>query len=84
MDNSGEEISVLEKEPLLGQVLSEHAKDGHFLCTLHPARWSEKIKKAWRPLAKNKYGAPVAGLIAAAEGKERIFVLPQLSGYRHS
>ena len=82
-DDSGEEISVLEKETLLRQVLSEHANGGHFLCTLRPNKWSERITKAWRPLATNKFGAPVAGQIAAAHGKGWIFVFPQLSNRQH-
>lgn len=59
--------------------MSEHVNGRQFLCTLDPNKWSEKIRKARLSLAKNKYGAPVAGLIAPTEGKGYIFVFPQLS-----
>jgi hypothetical protein len=73
----------LEKEYPLGQVLSEYANGGHFLCTLHPNKWSERIKRSWLTLAKNKYGAPVAGVIAPTDEKGWVFIFPQLGDKLH-
>ena len=74
--DNGEEIHITEgKHPLI-RVLSNYIERARFLCTLQP---SNEIKNSWVSLATNKYGAPVAGVIAPREeGEGWIFIFPQL------
>lgn len=69
----GKEISVLEADSPLRTVLSKHAKGAHFLCTLQGPS-----KELWAPIAENKYGSSVAGVLFPANGKGLVLILPQL------
>lgn len=77
----GQEISVVDNEHSLNQILSqillEQIKRAYFLCTLKP-KWG--IEEAWVTLATNKYGTPVVGAIASSEENGWIFIFPQLQG----
>ncbi len=71
----GREIFVTEKDQPLVKILPEYTKAAHFLCTVHPT-W--RIEKSWITLARNKYGAPVAGAIVPGKGVGWVFILPRL------
>ncbi len=74
--DSGEEISVEDEDHPLFRLLAERVEEAYFLCTLHLAK---ELKDRWITLAKNKYGAPVAGVIVPEEkGKGWILIFPQI------
>ncbi len=75
MFDHGQEISVIEKQCSLTKLLLEHINEAHFLCTLEP---KSDIEKSWVTLAANKYGAPVAGVIASGKENGLIFIFPQI------
>lgn len=73
----GQEISSVKLEWPLVRLLADHLDDATFCCTFE-AQWH--IEKRWGALAKNKYGATVAGLIGPAEKTKGgwIFILPRI------
>lgn len=73
----GREISVgIDREVAVGQLLAEHTKEAHFTCTMSP---HPSLQNRWLPLANNKYGSTVAGIIVPEEpNKGPVFILPQL------
>jgi len=74
---TGREILVeIDRGTALGQLLVEHTEDAHFSCTVDPSSF---VENRWIPLAKNKYGSTVAGIIAPREPNEGVvFIFPQL------
>lgn len=75
----GEEIDAIKKEWPLVRLLADHLDGANFCCTFE-AQWH--IEKRWGALAKNKYGATVAGVICPAEKTKGgwIFILPRIKG----
>ena len=73
----GEEIQPSKQDWALAKLLADHVDDATFCCTLE-AQWH--IKERWGVLAKNKYGAAVAGVIVPAEKTKGgwIFILPRI------
>jgi hypothetical protein len=76
--DNGEEIQVANNLGPLNELLGAHISDAHFQCTLHP-RYSPH-EKWWIPLATNKFGAAVAGLMfhGEAPNPKLVFIFPQL------
>lgn len=76
-DDHGEEIQASNQEWPLAKLLADHVDNATFCCTLE-AQWH--IKDRWEVLAKNKYGAAVAGVIIPAEKTKGgwIFILPRI------
>lgn len=73
----GEEIEVINGGAPLLRLLAAHVDEANFCCTFE-AQWH--IEKRWAVLAKNKYGAAVAGVICPAEKTKEgwIFILPRI------
>ncbi len=73
----GREISVkYDRGTALGHLLVEHAEEAYFSCTMSPG---VSLKDRWLPLATNKYGLDVAGIIFPAGPNEGlVFIFPQL------
>jgi hypothetical protein len=73
----GEEITPTKKESPLVRLLADHLDGASFRCTLE-AQW--RIEEQWLVLAKNKYGAAVAGSISPPEGSKAgwIFIFPRI------
>jgi hypothetical protein len=73
----GEEIRPVEEGGPLVRLLADHLKGASFCCTFE-AEWH--IERQWGVLAKNKYGAAVAGFISPPEKSKGgwIFVLPRI------
>jgi hypothetical protein len=73
----GEEIDAIKEEWPLVRLMADHLDGARFGCTLE-AQWH--IKERWSVLAKNKYGAAVAGLICPAEKTKDgwIFIFPRI------
>lgn len=71
--DQGKKISVIEADFPLRTVLSKYVGDAHFLCTLQgtTGEW-------WYPIAENKYGASVAGVLIPQNSKGFMLILPQL------
>lgn len=71
----------VEMEPATTEVaqvfpLARHLKEGHFRCVMEPPSYEDKY---WATLATNKYGDPVAGVLAPTEkGEGWIILLPRL------
>lgn len=76
-DDHGEEIRSVNQEWPLVKLLSDYLDDAIFCCTFQ-ANWN--IEKRWGILAKNKYGATVAGVIFPSEKTKEgwIFILPRI------
>lgn len=76
-DDHGEEIQLIKQDWAIAKLLADHVDDATFCCTLE-AQWH--IKDRWGALAKNKYGAVVAGVIVPAEKTKGgwIFILPRI------
>ena len=74
----GEEISVSDNVSQLSRLLADHSKEGSFTCTLNA---DYLFGSEWIPLARNKYGAPVAGLIRPPKDSTRgwILICPRIS-----
>ena len=72
-NDPGKEIIVVDTDSSLGQLLARHARRAHFLCTLQGA-----VDEWWLPLAENKYGGAVAGVLVSANSKGLILILPQV------
>jgi len=85
----GSEISVPNQTHSLGKLLSRHLKGATFKCTLAPKQnivdenqiyFENHHLKAWRVMATDKYGAPVAGVfVPHGEIKGWVFIFPQLA-----
>lgn len=75
----GEEIEPIKKQWPLARLLADHLDDATFCCTFEALY---HIEKRWEALAKNKYGATVAGVIVPAEKTKGgwIFILPRIKG----
>lgn len=73
----GEEIDAVKQEWPLSKLMADHLDDATFCCTFE-AQWH--IKERWGVLAKNKYGAAVAGVIVPPEKTKSgwIFILPRI------
>ncbi len=79
----GYEITATAKKSILMNTIAEHLNPAEFACTLNP--FAYELRSFWEPLAANKYGVPVAGVIAP-DGKQRqgwVFLLPRLSDRTH-
>lgn len=76
--DKGQEITVVDS--LFGQLLVEHSKEVHYLCTFEP-RFARTFN-FWMTLAHNKYGSPVAGAVVHREEEGQpdglVLLLPQL------
>jgi hypothetical protein len=73
----GQEISAAKIKWSLVGLLDDHLDGAVFYCTLEA---QYRIENRWVVLAKNKYGAAVAGVIGPAEMAKDgwIFILPQI------
>jgi hypothetical protein len=73
----GEEIDAVKEEWSLVKLLADHLGDATFCCTFE-AQWH--LEKRWGVLAKNKYGAAVAGVIFPPEKTKSgwIFIFPRI------
>ena len=73
----GEEITPIKDNYPLVRLLADHLDDATFCCTFE-AQWH--IEKRWGVLAKNKYGAAVAGVIVPPDKSKSgwIFILPRI------
>ncbi|HEY1137669.1 MAG TPA: hypothetical protein VGE64_09280 [Xanthomonadaceae bacterium] len=73
----GEEIEVIKSDSELVRLLASHIGDASFNCSF---RGVSHINGKWISLAKNKYGAEVAGVIAPFEERKRglIFIFPEI------
>jgi hypothetical protein len=78
----GEEIDAVKGESLLVKLLADYLDDATFCCTFE-AQWH--LEKRWFVLAKNKYGAAVAGVIAPPEKTKIgwIFIFPRIKNKDH-
>lgn len=76
-DDHGEEIQVRKEEWPLVRLLADHLDEATFCCTFEA---QQNIEGRWDVLAKNKYGAAVAGVIVPPEKSKSgwIFVLPRI------
>ncbi len=75
----GSEISVLNKNLLLGEVLENHLKGASFNCTFRNNYINDKN---WHSLAKNKYDQTVACGITDNDHNGLILLFPQI-GEKH-
>ncbi|MCW3099204.1 MAG: hypothetical protein JWL77_4822 [Chthonomonadaceae bacterium] len=75
--SNGEEIFLEErmKHFPLWKLLGEHLKDATYYCTIQPRN---SMSARWVTLARNKYGAPVAGAIFPHKESGWILLLPRL------
>lgn len=73
----GQEITPVQENWPIARLLADHIKRATFCCTFE-VDWH--IKDEWEVLAKNKYGAAVAGFIYPPDKSKRgwIFVLPRI------
>lgn len=71
--DQGKDISVVEADSPLRTVLAKYARGGRFLCTLQGP-----TKELWVPIAVNKYGASVAGVLFSRNSEGFVLILPQL------
>lgn len=78
----GEEMTTTKQDWQLCRMLSAHIEGGEFVCTFKPNYW---LEKCWLPLVVNKYGLPVAGMIAPDDENRRgwIIVLPRVEQKAH-
>lgn len=76
-EDHGEEIQVGKQEWPLVKLLADHLDGATFCCTFE-AQWH--IQNRWGVLAKNKFGAAVAGVIRPPEKTKSgwIFILPRI------
>jgi hypothetical protein len=76
-DDDGEEITPVKENWPLVRLLNDYLEGSSFCCTFDP-QWH--IEKQWIPLAKNKYGATVAGVIVPRQASKCgwILILPRL------
>lgn len=81
-DDHGEEIDTVKGESPLVKLLADYLDDSTFCCTFE-AQWH--LEKRWFALAKNKYGAAVAGVIAPPEKTKSgwIFIFPRIKNKDH-
>ncbi len=68
----GEEIQAIRGETPIDKLVADHLDDAAFCCTFE-AQWH--LNERWVPLAKNKYGAEVAGIIVPPEKTKTGWVL---------
>ena len=73
----GEEIKAGNQEWPMTRLLADHLDDATFRCTFEAQR---SIQERWEVLAKNRYGAAVAGVIVPLDKSKSgwIFILPQI------
>jgi hypothetical protein len=76
-EDRGEEISPIQENNILVQILRDNLEGASFHCTLMP---QERTKQRWLPLAHSKYGEAVAGAIAPSEKDKSgwVLVFPQI------
>lgn len=74
-DHYGHEITF-ESQPRELTLLFSRAQEGaRYYCTVSP---SYHLRGCWMPLAKNKYGEDVAGILSYKDPKGYIVILPQM------
>ena len=78
-DDHGEEITASVGDSPLFRLVRSHVADASFCCTFEPS-WST-VENRWLVLAKNKFGAAVAGLVAPSDNSTEgwIIILPRIS-----
>ena len=77
VSDSGKEIAPVKEDWPIVRLLADYLEDAEFDCTLEP---NYDLAKRWSILAKNKYGAAVAGAIAPREKTKEgwVFIFPQI------
>ena len=71
----GEEITFGKRMRELCDILIRGAAGAEYFCTIEP---HYRYQSNWHPLATNKYGRCVAGLLAREEPKRHVLLLPQM------
>ncbi len=75
-NNIGHEIKFLKDKNDIATLLLYGQEGAHYDCTLDPNIY---IRERWIPLAENKYGEDVAGILIGEENSEGcIFFLPSM------
>lgn len=74
----GYEMTVIDSQAAIGQLLQEHLRGASFECTLNRKYYRGIEEKDWATLAINKYGAPVACAITTGKKKGWILIFPRL------
>ncbi|MCK4548157.1 MAG: hypothetical protein KAW17_12030 [Candidatus Eisenbacteria sp.] len=71
----GSEITFESSSDEFRDLLRKGAKDARYHCTLRVKPWGES---EWIPLAENKYGQDVGGLLAYPQPQGHVLLLPQM------
>ncbi len=71
----GTEISLEPRAKQLSELLARGSANAHYSCTMSP---SYRHDEHWLPLARNKYGEHVGGLLVYGDPKRYLMVLPQM------
>lgn len=74
----GYEMTVIDSQLTLSQLLQEHFRAASFECALHRISYGGIKEKDWATLAINKYGAPVACAVATEKKQGWILIFPRL------
>ena len=76
-EDRGCEIDIDDSDDELTRVLRHHVKKAKFLSSITYTHWS--VRDDWFPLAKNKYGLSVGGIVVPSKDRKGIvLILPQL------
>jgi hypothetical protein len=77
VEDRGCEIHIEDLDDELTRVLKHHARKAKFLSNISYSHWS--VRDEWFPLAKNKYGLSVGGILVPSKDRKGIvLILPQL------